>query len=147
VIASRDAIYAALAARLAAALPTFKAGRQYLDFDDPRVVHPACIVVASRQQALQESGRPTRWNLEAKALLYLRQKDDAVVTDTVINQTLDAVVSALAVQPTEYDGAGGPHTTLGGLVLHAWVDGAIDIFQGLPGDQTVVVVPITMLAA
>lgn len=64
--------------------------------------------------------------------------DPGAIPATETNAILDAVQAAFTPD--------GPEDlqTLGGLVHHAWIDGAIDKFQGDLDGQTMIVVPISM---
>jgi hypothetical protein len=150
----REAAYQALSDRLQSAMAGTPApgwewsfGRTYRDFDDPQVLQPACLVVVRDQRPMVQSGMPTRWELGAGVLIYFQNKDPDTETDTLVNGVIDAVEGALVATADEADGTGEMHTTLGGIVLRAWIDGQLGVFQGLPGDQTVIVIPVTMLAA
>lgn len=149
----REAAYVALTERVESALlrnnvmpGPWQVQRTYRDFDDPQVVQPACLVVVRDQRPIERSGYATQWELGAGVLVYFQNRNPRLETDTAINSIIDSIVNSLKAIPNEIDGAGEMHTTLGGTVLRAWIDGQLGIFQGLPEDQTVIVIPVTMLA-
>ena len=140
----REACYEALRSRLAGALePLILPGvsmpdgwhvsRLYRDFDDPSCEQPCCLVVATTQKHLEDPGRPARWELAANALVYFRNQDPQIVTDTLANKVIDAIDASLDATMAETDGYGEFHTDLGGLVRFAEIgSGPVAIFQGLP---------------
>jgi hypothetical protein len=60
----------------------------------------------------------------------------------VLNPLLDAIAAALA--PTGADLVAGAQT-LGGLVKHCWISGAIETDEGALGGQAVAIVPVEIL--
>lgn len=101
---------------------------------------PALYVAQDSQQAEQVTGFPTKYVLGAKLWLYTHRDTNGIVPSTQINNILDAVDEALAPVP-----ASGNKQTLGGLVEHCWIDGAIETDEGLLGNQAVAIVPVRML--
>ena len=59
---------------------------------------------------------------------------------TILNGLVDAVAAALAPEPASNK------QTLGGLVQHVWIDGAIVTDEGVLADQAVAIIPITLKA-
>jgi hypothetical protein len=140
---SRETIHAALFDRIREKVPGFlHYSRVYQDFDSvPQ--QPALLVVADKQIPEQQPNVPTKWRLRAFVILYARNTDPTKPAETVLNEAIDQVVGALQPQPGE-NGEG--HTTLGGLCQRAWVSGPIDLYQGIPGEQSVAIVPVEILA-
>ena len=87
----------------------------------------------------QPLGLPTKWTLNLDIYIYV--KGDGKTSQTpVINALLDALTNVLA--STNPSGK----QTLGGLVEHCWIEGSIQTDEGVLGDQSVVIVPIKILA-
>lgn len=101
---------------------------------------PALFVAQDTQMAEQITGFPTKYVLGAKLWIYTHRDSNGIVPSAQINNILDAVDRALAPVP-----ATGNKQTLGGLVEHCWIDGAIETDEGLLGNQAVAIVPIRML--
>jgi len=53
---------------------------------------------------------------------------------------MDAIEAALVIDDRSNDAC-----TLGGIVSHCFIDGAVEIFEGNLGDQLVAIVPITVV--
>ena len=91
----------------------------------------------------QKRGLPTQWTLGIELYLYVgtnTQMDDTVTPSLLLNPILDAVDNAL--RP---DNQVLGTCTLGGLVSHAWIAGAIETSEGNLGSIEVAIVPIEML--
>lgn len=101
---------------------------------------PALFVAQDSQAAEQVTGFPTKYILGAKLWIYTHRDSNGIVPSAQINNILDAVDRALAPLP-----ATDNKQTLGGLVHHCWIDGAIETDEGLLGNQAVAIVPIRML--
>ena len=139
---TREPIYAALYAKLQTI------GGSVLTYS--RILQHWTDVASSRQPAMyqvqmtevanpQPLGLPTKWTLNLDIYIYV--KGDGKTSQTpVINALLDALTNVLA--STNPSGK----QTLGGLVEHCWIEGSIQTDEGVLGDQSVVIVPIKILA-
>lgn len=141
---TREPIYAALFALLQTAIG--KAGvvtvkRGFKHFDDVNAADQPAVFMSQRAEvgAPQPRGMPSKWTLQVEVYIYARNDDTSLIAATPINNILDAITSALAAP---IDGV----QTLGGLVAHCWIEGAIQIDEGTFGQQGVAIVPIHMLA-
>jgi hypothetical protein len=86
-------------------------------------------------------GFPPKITLEVNVWIYV--STDQQPSGPVINPLLDAVELALAPNSA----AGGNVQTLGGLVAHAWIEGATQIFEGDLGDDSVAIIPVRVLVS
>lgn len=158
---ARENAYQALADRIGVALSSvdldsvsmagWTVTRVYRNFDDLDLPQPACVVVATMQEPVGTGpGNVHLWRLDAHAIVQFRDVASDSVSDSHVNQIIDAIDDCLNAQPNEPDSDGGVHTTLGGAVIRASIEGKIIIDQGVPGTletQTFVVIPITMLVS
>lgn len=162
----REDYFAALAARLATILvpgtvTTFRGnstsdgtpsvaqlktcGRKILHWSDlPAELRPACFQEQSPGETwVQRKGLPPKVTLKAKWWLYaqtLSQQNPDAVPSQALNPLLDAICGALAV-----DDVTNNVCTLGGLVSHAWVEGDVEVTEGVMEDLTIVTIPVQML--
>lgn len=147
----REAIFAALFARLQTVPGVVTFSRRLRDWNDvPPEEQPALFLTTMDETQQNEQGRPPKHLLRAKAWVYCRSSDTSVPPSTKLNQIVSAIETALERQSNEatalFSGGLGWSTTLGGLVLHAWITGPVVTDEGTFGDQAVAVVPIEMLA-
>jgi hypothetical protein len=143
---SAEAIYQALF-ELAADLAWPPAGalgfsaRRVKTFED-LPAQPALCQAETDETVSQVTGMPPITTFGASWLIYHQAgKDDEAVPASTTNAILDAV-KALFVDPTDPEFA----QTLGGLVHKCWIEGRIQKFQGDLDGQTLIVVPIRILA-
>ena len=139
----REPIYAALFALLSGAAPFVTASRRLRHWDavDP-AEQPALFQVQKRETAKEAEGSPTVWRAEIDIYLYCQAPDDETAPSTVLNPLLDAIEAALV--PSGADLAIGTQS-LGGLVKHCWIAGAIETDEGALGGQAVAIIPIEIL--
>lgn len=138
---NREAIYAALFARLSAIpglVTTSRKLRHWTDVPPPE--QPALFQAQGNQTAQPQTGLPPKWLLSADVYIYVRTTG-ADAPGPVINPILDAVTDALAP-----DNPVRNTCTLGGLVEWARIEGAIETDEGTLGDQAVAIIPINILA-
>lgn len=100
---------------------------------------PALFMGVDRQQVAPRSGLPPRRTLGARLFLYAANPDRHTAAGIVLNGLLDWVEATLAPDPVSN------LQTLGGAVRHAWVEGAIEVFEGPSGDRAAALVPVLML--
>jgi hypothetical protein len=149
-VTNRESIYQALLAKLKTAADFKTVGRKaVLPPELQPEQMPALFLVQTRQAAdPHPRGLPARWTLECDLLLYVHNLnatqeatgEEAVVPATQLNYLLDALEAAVAPEP-----ASGVQT-LGGLVSHCWIEGEVQIEEGLLSPQAMAVVPIKILA-
>jgi hypothetical protein len=141
---TREPIYAALFALLAGAAPFKVASRRLRHWTDlDPAEQPALFLVQKRETAKQAEGAPAEWRAEADIYLYCQAPDDETAPSSVLNPLIDAVEAALL--PQGADLATGTQS-LGGLVRHCWISGAIETDEGALGGQAVAIIPIELLA-
>ena len=140
---TREPIYAALFARLASAAPFVTASRRLRHWDEVGPTEqPALFQVQKRETAKEAEGSPTVWRAEVDLYLYCQAPDDETAPAIVLNPLVDAIEAALV--PSGADLASGTQS-LGGLVKHCWIAGAIETDEGALGGQAVAIVPIEIL--
>lgn len=87
----------------------------------------------------QRMGGPNVHRFAFQLYIYVHNNDLNVVPSSLLNPFLDAIEAVLTTTP-------GTKQTLGGLVQHAYISGAIETDEGVLGDQAVAIVPIEVLA-
>jgi hypothetical protein len=108
--------------------------------DVPPNMQPALYLTNDTQQAEQVTGFPTKYLLGAKIWIYCHRDSGEEVPSAQINEILDGLDEVL--KPSE---SPTNKQTLGGLVEHCWISGAIETDEGTLGNQAVAIVPIQML--
>jgi hypothetical protein len=141
---TREPIYQALFALLSGAANFATASRRLRHWNavEPGE-QPALFQVQKRETAKPADGSPTAWRAEIDLYLYCQAQDDEGAPASVLNPLLDAIETALL--PKGADLAGGTQT-LGGLVKHCRIAGAIETDEGALGGQAVAILPIEILA-
>lgn len=138
---NRETIYKALFDKLAAIESLNTASRILAHWDDvPASMQPALYMAQDTQLAEQVTGFPTKYTLNAKIWIYTHRDTSNTIPSTQINNILDAIDEALRPDPSPTN-----KQTLGGLVHHCWINGSIETDEGTLGNQSVAIVPITML--
>jgi len=100
---------------------------------------PALFLTVDRQQLIQRRGQPARHQLGARLFVYAANPDRHTAAGVALNGLLDALDTALAPP------AGAETQTLGGLVSHAWIEGAVEIYEAPQGERAAAIVPVQML--
>lgn len=100
---------------------------------------PAVFMTVTDQLIVDQQGMPAKRTLGAFVYVYVSYLDPDTSAGTVLNNLIDAV--DLAIDPSQ----GNFPQTLGGLVERAWIEGKIEIFEGVLGTRAAAVVPIHML--
>ena len=138
---NREPIYSALFARLIAVPGLVTTSRRLKHWVDVGAqLQPALFQAQRNETAMQVSGLPVKWTFKLDVYLYVRT-DGGQSPGPIINPFLDAIEAALAPNAVE------TVQTLGGLVKHCWIDGAIETDEGTLGDQAVAIIPITILVS
>ena len=137
---NRETIYAALFSRLQAAGGFQTITRHLQHFADiERSVLPALFQIQKKETAEQSRGLPTKWKLDLDLYIYVQTTDSSASGAVALNPLLDSVEAALAFDPITGT------QTLGGTVSHCWINGAIDIYEGVQDTLTVAIIPIEIL--
>lgn len=142
---NREAIYAALFAKLSASTSFKTSSRRLMHWADvPAVEQPALFTSQKNETAAPASavpGQPTLWTLSVDVYVYANTAGDTSKSPAeILNPLLDAVTACLAI-----DNVIKNKCTLGGLVEHAWIEGTIETDEGVLGDQAVAIIPISIL--
>ncbi|HUB94285.1 MAG TPA: hypothetical protein VL993_00120 [Stellaceae bacterium] len=140
---TREPIYAALFALLSDAAAFATASRRLRHWAEVAPAEqPALFQVQKRETAKEAEGSPTVWRAEVDLYLYCQAPDDETPPATILNPLVDAIEAALL--PAGADLATGTQS-LGGLVKHCWIAGAIETDEGALGGQAVAIIPIEIL--
>lgn len=139
----RDSHYAALFALLQGAqtTPALRTLDRRLRFLEgmPAAELPALFLAVDHQTTTRRDGLPAKRTLGAKVFLYAATPDRHTAAGIVLNGLIDGVEQAL--EPP----AGSDVQTLGGLVAHCWIEGPIEVFEGLSGERSAAIVTVQML--
>ncbi len=157
---TREPIYAALFARVAAAtwaalgpdaITAFKlTSRKLLHWTDPSIIDsmPCLFQTQRTETVIRERGKPPIWKLNVELFIYVKtlaNQDAAVIPSQQENPILDAVVAILepSAYPSQKDSPDA--CTLGGLVNYCKVQGTVENFEGDLGDLGVLIVPVEIV--
>src|SRR6185437_2532647 len=88
---------------------------------------------------VQSKKSPPQYTFGALVFLYALEPDRHTSADMALNGLVDAVDAALT--PPAY----AETQTLGGLVQHCWIEGAIENYAGKDGVRAAAIVPVKML--
>ena len=139
---TREACYTALFTLLStlqgAPFPLISRKLQTLE-DVAGVQLPALFLTVDRQTVAVKPGVPPRRTLRANVFVYVASPDPSVASGTLINPLIDLVETTLAPLPSL------PQQTLGGVVQHAWIEGAIEVYEAIKTQRAAALIPITML--
>jgi hypothetical protein len=137
----REPIYKALFKLISSVDGIVTSSRILLHWDDVSPnEQPALFLAQDTQLAEQVTGFPTKYLLGAKIWIYAHRDSSDEVPSAQINNILDELDWALMPSPSPTF-----KQTLGGLVEHCWISGAIETDEGTLGNQAVAIVPIQML--
>lgn len=101
---------------------------------------PALFQAQKNELAHRQQGLGTVWTLTVDVYIYTSSTGSAFPS-TQLNNIADAIEAAL--QP---DNPVRNTNTLGGLVQHCRIEGAIETDEGTLGDQAVAIIPIVITA-
>lgn len=140
---TREDIYIALFQRLSACAEFITASRRMRHWSDVAPAdQPALFQCEPRQIAQRSPGLDTVWLLPVDAYVYVNTGADRdMAPGRIMNPLLDAISAALAP-----DNPMTNKCTLGGLVVHCWIEGEIETDEGALGDQGVAIIPIVIKA-
>jgi len=135
---SREAAYAALFAQLATVPVKTSSRRLRLLEEIGPAELPALFMTVDRQHVEpRPRGLPPKHTLGALVYLYAANPDPHQPAGSLLNDLIDAVEAALTP-------VSGPET-LGGIVAHCWIEGAVVVFEAPKGQRAAAIVPIHML--
>lgn len=140
---NREPIYSALFAKLQGLPGVVTASRRLRHWSDVSPAEQPAVFMAQKNELAQiTTGQATRWTLAVDVYLYVKTGGSHEAPGPLLNPLLDAIESALAV-----DNPIKNTCTLGGLVQHCRIEGAIETDEGTLGDQAVCIVPIVIFTA
>lgn len=138
--APRETIIEALLNLVSGAAGFRTIGRR-LQFPDQVTEQPAIFVRYLKDHYPERpTGLLPKTVMEAEIWIYATTGSPDAVPDAVLNPLIDAVEAAL--QPSPAIGA----QTLGGLVVHCWIEGDILKEPGDLDDQAMAMIPVRLLA-
>lgn len=143
---SREPIYAALfalvdGAATSAVTPAQTVSRVTKHYTQSGPM-PAVYQLQKGELATRKRGFPAKFLFKVELLLYTQGSADGLTpASTAINNIVDAVEAALAPAP----GPGTNNQTLGGLVEHCWIEGAIETYEAILVQTSITIVPIHIL--
>ena len=138
---SRETAYVALFAKLQTLSGSFALISRRLQLleavDKPKL--PALFMTVGKQTVVPRPGVPPRRTLGAEVFIYAASPDDKVASGILLNTLIDTVEACLAPLPYQVQ------QTLGGVVAHAWIEGAIDVYEAVKTQRAAALIPVTML--
>lgn len=145
-MATREPIYAALWALVSGdprAQAVFVTMNRYTrHFDNVPSNETPALFLLQQSETWGQTGRgiPAKRTLKCSFLVYTYTGDPtAALPSTAINTLLDVLDDVIAKADGSYV------QTLGGLVNHVYIEGEIQIAEGLLQSKSIVAVPVTML--
>lgn len=143
---SRESVFTALFAKLAASAGFITTSRVWRHIDELSPLEmPALFQVETPETAKTEYRKPTvfRWGVDVVLYAHAQDAEQQGLTDVMplLNNLLDAVVSAIAPSPATND------QTLGGLVTDVRVQGTIEKFEGRidSGRRAAAIIPLEII--
>lgn len=145
---AREAAYAALYTRLLTMTGVQFFSRRLKAFDQMSAKHqPAVFLVAGASTPrVDSSGQPEVWLLSASVYVITPPDQTGTSPEATLLGLVDQIDGLLDLKTTERGAAmrDQAQTTLGNVVLKAYVSGPIEIDEGLDGEQGIALVPIEM---
>ncbi len=155
--AGREALFTALFARVSGITAFAFTSRAFQSWDDtPPAETPAMFMVKGPEESAARTPLPAMRRYTARVVMYFGiaagTQGAVALPSTQINNALDALDQALALQADETPAAGNRFvppegastTTLGGLCYGVEVDGAIETVEGFIGGGSVCIVPLVL---
>lgn len=120
----------------------FRTTGRRLQFPDDVSEQPALFVrYLTDEYPLRPTGMPPKPVMECELWVYARSGNDPdMIPDQALNPLIDAIEYSLRPDPASNV------QTLGGLVVHCWIEGKIEKNPGDLDNQAMAVIPIKMLA-
>lgn len=125
---------------------TWQTFTQHLkSFDDfPPEQQPAFTLYRMHQIADQKTFGVTRWQWKAALIIFYRIDayqcpQGQAFPEVLVDNFIDAVEQRFQTDPLNN------RFTLGGLVYHCWIDGAIAFDSGIVDNQAIIVIPLTIV--
>lgn len=140
----REPIYSALFALVSGISGIKFSSRRMRSFADVGSGdQPALFMEQKNESCMVETRMPAKWTLNVDLLVLVNTggNDINVIPSSVLNPILDAIVARLT--PSAPLG----EQTLGGLVHRCRIDGAIEIVEGVQGDQAMAIIPVKVFTA
>lgn len=138
--AAREAIYAAIFSLVSGCAAFQTTGRVLKDWSETDA-QPALYQIQTGEVAHESfPGLPLRWTLNVRLFVYAQGDGSSSNTpSSALNPLIDAIEAAIAPP------SGQTRQTLGGLVEHCWIEGKVEIFEGVLGNQAVAIIPVSAL--
>jgi hypothetical protein len=127
--------------------PFATVSRRAINFEAVSGVQQPALYLMQRREHVETRARgvPPKWTLYAELFVYVQNQVDQVAPGSgggqALNPLLDAIEKALQPQTSR-----GNIQDLGGLVSRAFIDGEVEIFEGNIINQSVAIIPITIIA-
>jgi len=140
---NRESVAAALFALASSTAGFITTSRRLKHWSDvPAEDQPALFQAQGKESVdvqVQKMGGPNTHKLAFQLYVYVHNTDPTIAPASLLNPILDAIEAKLTPTP-------GTKQTLGGLVQHAFISGAIETDEGVLGDQAVAIIPVEVLA-
>lgn len=138
-----ESIYAALWSRVSAVHGFTLTQRRLKHWDDfDSAESPFLCMSTPRYKGEQKQRLPAKWELTADLYIYVWCADKTISPGTIINPLVKNIGDAIDPDPS----TGIQDLGLPGLVSHCWIEGDVEIFEGLLGEKAVAIVPVKILA-
>jgi hypothetical protein len=138
-IPNREAIYAALFAKVSAAAHFVTTSRRLRHWGDVKPgEQPALFQSQVNESASPKLGYPTKWTMNVRLYVYVQSPQNSPAPSSALNPLLDAVEAALAPDPVTN------RQTLNGACYHCAINGTIETDEGTLGVQSVAIIPLTI---
>lgn len=143
----REAIYAALLARLQTVSGLLTVSRRLPAVVPPGIAEQPCAYVPVGKEVPQYVSRmPLRWTLHLTVLVFARTDDPSQAPSSILTPLVKGIETALQWQPGEAPVSPGAATTLGVAgVLHCTL-GPVEYGEGTLDGQGVAVIPLEIVA-
>ncbi len=105
---------------------------------------PALFITQGNQDENAIKGLNAKIEFGAEIYLYVYEANPEKAIGAQINHYVDAIREAIKPEYPEMC----EYQTLGGLVEHCWIDGTIEVFEGVDGmidGQGIAIIPIRIL--
>ncbi len=156
--AQREAIFAAIFARLEALPGINYATRVFESWDDVAPEQSPAVMLRKGPEtpANRMPGGPLAWNLSAMVVLYAKNDGSRDTAPSIqLNNLLDAIETAFQRTPIEGPAPGAMFasnpqggtfgTTLGGLCASCHISGTVEAYDGIVGGAAMAIVPLNIL--